>query len=219
MQWHLPGTVWAIDGTWLEQRVVGSGRRALIVVEMHTRKTLALESVAGERAYEVERVLAALVEKHGAPLVLKLDNGSAFISLRILVFCALRGITLMHSPVRRPSWNGTCEVSGRWAKRRAQAAAEQRGDDTLTQADLDAAVTYVGVLPKVDEALRRRFLAVVAEQLEVVARERGVALDEHLRDHVRRSLGRVAARRALQACHILTIEGRGYRQWFLGSAA
>jgi transposase InsO family protein len=219
VQWHLPGTVWAIDGTWLEQRVVGSGRRALIVVEMHTRKTLALESVAGERAYEVERVLAALVEKHGAPLVLKLDNGSAFISLRILVFCALRGITLMHSPVRRPSWNGTCEVSGRWAKRRAQAAAEQRGDDTLTQADLDAAVTYVGVLPKVDEALRRRFLAVVAEQLEVVARERGVALDEHLRDHVHRSLGRVAARRALQACHILTIEGRGYRQWFLGSAA
>ena len=47
----------------------------------------------------------------------------------------------------------------------------------------------------------------------------GVALDEGLRDHLRRSLGRVAARRALQACHILTIEGRGYRQRFLGSAA
>lgn len=104
-------------------------------------------------------------------------------------------------------------------RRRRGAAAARRGGGTLTQADLDAAVTYVGVLPKVDEELRRLFLAVVAEQLEVVARERGVALDENLSDHVRRSLGRVAARRALQACHILTIEGRGYRQWFLGSAA
>jgi len=32
-------------------------------------------------------------------------------------------------------------------------------------------------------------------------------------------VGRVAARRALQACHIMTIEGRGYHQWLLGSAA
>jgi hypothetical protein len=31
---------------------------------------------------------------------------------------------------------------------------------------------------------------------------------------VRRSLGRVAIQRALQLCHILTIEGRGYR-WSL----
>ena len=211
--WNMPGTVWAIDGTWLEQCVEGCGRRALIVVELHSKKTLALESVSGERAVEVERVLAALIEKHGAPLVLKLDNGSAFISLRIAVFCALRGITLMHSPPRRPAFNGTCEVSGRWAKRRAQAAANLRADGTLTQADLDRAVTYFGVLPKVDEVLRARFLAMVEQEMAVVAAERGVALDDTLRDHVRRSLGRVAARRALQACHILTIEGRGYHQW------
>ncbi len=217
--WKVPGTGWAIDGTWLERCVDGSGRRALIVVELHSKKTLALESVSGERVGEVERVLAALIQKHGAPLVLKLDNGSAFISLRIAVFCALRGITLMHSPPRRPTYNGTCEVSGRWAKRRAQAAADLRGDGTLTQADLDRAVTYTGVLPKVDEALRRGFLAMVAQELAVVATERGVALDDALRNHVRRSLGRVAARRALQACHILTIEGRGYHQWLLPSTA
>jgi hypothetical protein len=69
----------------------------------------------------------------------------------------------------------TPHCGGRWAKRRAQAAAERRGVGTLTQADLDAAITCVRVLPKVDEALRRRFLADVAEQLEVVARERGGA--------------------------------------------
>ncbi|MCC6669763.1 MAG: hypothetical protein IT458_01795, partial [Planctomycetes bacterium] len=53
----------------------------------------------------------------------------------------------MHSPVRRPRWNGTCEVSGRWAKERAQAAALRRGGVTLTQQDLDAAVTLDGPLP------------------------------------------------------------------------
>ena len=71
----------------------------------------------------------------------------------------------------------------------------------------------------VDEVLRARFLAMVEQEMAVVAAERGVALDDTLRDHVRRSLGRVAARRALQACHILTIEGRGYHQWLLPSAA
>jgi hypothetical protein len=49
--------------------------------------------------------------------------------------------------------------------------------------------------------------------------ERGLALDQHIGDHVRRSLGRVAARRALQACHIVTIEGREYPQCLPGSAA
>ncbi len=76
-------------------------------------------------------------------------------------------------------------------------------------------MTYVGVLPKVDEVLRNRFLAMVAQEMAVVAAARGIALADAPRDHVRRSLGRVAARRALQACHILTIEGRGYHQWLL----
>ena len=46
---------------------------ALLVVDMHGRKTLALQSVSGERAVEAERVLASLVEQRGAPLVLELD--------------------------------------------------------------------------------------------------------------------------------------------------
>jgi len=52
----------------------------------------------------------------------------------------------MHSPVRRPRWNGTCEVSGRWAKRDALAAMVRRGSVTLSQCDLDAAVGVVAPL-------------------------------------------------------------------------
>jgi len=218
--WLVPGAVWAMDGTWLDQLVADSGRRALIVVELHGKQTLCLQSVPGERAAAAIAALQVLIERHGAPLVLKVDNGSAFTARPFTDFCTRHGITLMHSPVRLPSWNGTCEVSGRWAKRRAMAAARRRGaEGELTQADLDAAVTCTGLLPRVDDDLRRRFRAVVAIQLAAVCRERGLVLDAHTAHHVRRSLGRVATRRALQLCHILTIEGRGFHQCLPASAA
>jgi hypothetical protein len=216
----MPGAVWAIDGTWLDQPVAPLGRRALVVVELHSRKTLCLQSVAGERAVAAEWVLRGLIERHGAPLVLKLDNGSGFVAKRFGRFCREQGITLLHSPVRRPRYNGTCEVSGRWAKRRANAAAARRGEPGgLCQADLDSAVTFCGTMPTIDCGLRQRFLEVVEQQLAIVTAERGVALQGQLKDHQWRSLRRVAVRQALQLCHILSIEGRGYHQWLPASAA
>jgi hypothetical protein len=219
LNWHLAGAVWAIDGTWFDRPICGRGRRGLVVVEMHSRKTLCVESVAGERAAAVIACLRRLIAEHGAPLVLKADNGSAFIAKCLARFCRRHGITLMHSPVRRPRWNGTCEVSGRWAKRRAEAAARQRGSLAICQDDLDAAVTFAGTMPRIEASLRDRFQRCVAEQLVAVAREQGVAFGPHLQDHLRRSLGRVAAQRALLLCHILTIEGREYHQWLPASVA
>ena len=220
LQWLVPGAVWAIDGTWFDRPVGDNGRRALVVVEMHSRRTLCVDSVPGERASAVIACLQRLIARHGAPLVLKADNGSAFIARCLARFCRRHGITLLHSPVRRPRWNGTCEVSGRWAKARAEATARLRGSPgMLSQADLDCAVTFTGTMPRIDAALREHFLALVAEQLAVVATERGLVIDDQAKDHVRRSLGRVAAQRALQLCHILTIEGRAYRQWLPTPAA
>lgn len=114
LAWLVLGAVWAIDGTWLDRPVPPLGRRALVVTEMCSRRTLCLRSVAGERAEAVEQILEELFTRHGAPLVLKLDNGSAFVSRRLRRFCQRWGVVLMHSPVRRPRWNGTCEVSGKW---------------------------------------------------------------------------------------------------------
>lgn len=214
LKWHLPGAVWAIDGTWLDRPVGTNGRRALVVVELHSHKTLCLRSVTGERTNAVIDCLRSLIEKHGAPLVLKADNGSAFVAAGFARFCAQHGITLLHSPVRRPRWNGTCEVSGRWAKRRAAIAARARGSpDRLSQDDLDCAITYPGTLPHIAEPLRQHFRAVVAREIAAAAQQWGLAFRLGLRDPVPRSLTRVAVRRALQLCHILTIEGRAYRQW------
>lgn len=212
--WRMLGAVWAIDGTWLCRRIQPFGRRALVVVELCSRTVLGVRSVIGERAEAVEAVLAELFERHGAPLVLKLDNGPGFVARRLRDFCRRHGVVLLHSPVRRPRWNGSCEASVRWAKERAETAWRVRGAvGDLTQADLDAAVTFVGPMPRIDDALRERFLDVVAEQLAIAAAEQGLVIARVSEDHVRRSLGRVAARRALQLCHILSIEGRRYHQW------
>lgn len=217
--WLVPSTVWAVDFTLLDRPVPGLGRRAMIVVDVHSRRVLALESVPGERAAAVIAILQRLIQQHGAPLVLKADNGSGFIAAEVAHFCRHAGITLMHSPVRRPRWNGTCEVSGRWAKLRAIAAMIHRGSLTLTQQDLDAAVPLAGPLPPVSAELRAHFLRVYHQQLAEVAAEWGLANLTALADHVRRSLGRVAAKRALITCHILTIQGRAYRQWLPSRSA
>jgi hypothetical protein len=219
LTWLRPGVVWAIDGTWLDRPVDGCGRRALLVVDVASRNVLAFEAVAGERAGAAVDLLRRLVGRHGAPLVLKSDNGSAFVAKVAVDFCRRHGITQMHSPVRRPRWNGTCEVSGRWAKRRAAAAAIARGSVALAKCDLDAAVTAVVEPVRVGSEERTSFLGTVREQLAVVAAERGLAVDGCLPDHLLRTLGRVAAQRALQLCHILTIEGRAYRQWLPSPAA
>jgi transposase InsO family protein len=195
------------------------GRRALLVAEMHRRKPLALQSVRGERTGDTISLLQRLIDVHGPPLVLKVDNGSAFIAKRLADFCDGHGMVLMHSPIRQPRWNGTCEVLGRWTKKRAAAAAAARRSLSLAQADLDAAVGVVKPLPPVSAELRARFAEHFRRELAHVTSEQGLASDAVLPDHLRRSLRRVAAQRALQLCHILTIEGRAYRQWIPTPAA
>jgi hypothetical protein len=207
--------VWAIDGTWFDSPVASLGRRALVVVELNTKDVLTMPSVSGEKVKEVLACLYELIRKHGAPLVLKLDNGPGFVARRLKRFCRRLGITLLYSPARRPSYNGTCEVSVRWSKERVEAAAATRGEPGgLLPADLEHAVTYQGVMPRVDQETRRRFLATVARQRGAVAAEWGLALGGPMEDDLRRSLERVAIQRAIQLCHILKIEGRGYR-WSL----
>ena len=214
LRWLVPGAAWAIDGTWLDAPVAGGSRRALIVMELHGGNVLAFDPVRGERASDVVACLRRLIARHGTPLVLKADNGSAFRSGAVAALCCRHGITLLHSPVRRPRYNGACEVAGRWAKRRVMAAAALRGSPgRLESGDLDAAVTQVGALPQVTAEERERFLVAAQEQLLAVEQERGLVDRSALKDHVRRSLERVAVRRALEHCHILMIEGPPYRQW------
>jgi hypothetical protein len=129
----------------------------LVVVELQSRKLLVLKSVRSECIDEVLACLQELVHEHVAPLALKLDNGSALVSAALAEWCATHGITLLRSPVRRPSYNGTCELSCRWGKHRAYLAARARGAEQLEQQDLDHAVTFRGVMNRISDDVRARF--------------------------------------------------------------
>jgi transposase InsO family protein len=212
LEWHVPGAVWAIDGTLLAEPIAGHGRRLLTVVDLGSGETIACLPIPGESADAVIAALASLVARFGTPIVIKWDNGSGFVADAVRAWCAARGITLMHSPPRRPTYNGACESHNRWAKARILAAAAAAGRSRRPQVDdLRAACTWQGRPHSADENLRQAFQAAFADQLGALCTARGLADVEAAGHAMRRSLERVAARRALELCHILTIRGRDYR--------
>ena len=212
LHWHLPGAVWAMDGTWLPRPVSGGARQALTVVDLGSRSVLAVEPIPGEQAAAVAACLAALVARFGAPLVLKCDNGSGFIAAPVRRFCEAHQIALMHSPPRQPGYNGACEAHNRWSKERIRCAALAAGrEDVLLPQDLAAACTWRGTPSAVTPALRAAFRDRLDEELRTALAARGLAELNEAGQAVRRSLERVAVRRALEQCHILTIRGRDFR--------
>ena len=212
LHWHLPGAVWAMDGTWLDQPMAGGAKQALTVVDLGARSVLAVEPIPGEHAAAVVACLTTLVRQFGAPLVLKCDNGSGFIAEPVRRFCTGHQIALMHSPPRQPGYNGACEAHNRWSKERIRCAALAAGrDDVLLPEDLAAARTWQGPLPVVPEDLRAAFHQHLTAELRSALAARGLADLSQAGQAVRRSLERVAIRRALELCHILTIRGRDFR--------
>jgi hypothetical protein len=63
------------------------------------------------RAETVLPLLRQLFEEHGAPLVLKSDNGSAFIAELLTDFLGAEQVSQLFSPPRRPQYNGALERS------------------------------------------------------------------------------------------------------------
>lgn len=116
LTWHRWGAVWTLDFTQAPCVVGGIGRWILVVRDVAGKEALAVRAVKGERVGEVLPVLSELFRRHGAPLVLKMDNGSAFIARAMKAFLADHGTALLYSPPRTPEYNGTCEAGHAWVK-------------------------------------------------------------------------------------------------------
>jgi transposase InsO family protein len=78
-------------------------------------------------AEEVNRVVTALFLEHGPPLVLKSDNGAAFVSAAFRELHAAWQVTPLFSPPRTPRYNGACEAGIGAAKRRTAEVAARQG--------------------------------------------------------------------------------------------
>ena len=83
----------------------------LAVRDLASGRQLAWHPVQTVSAEETLSVLDELIREHGAPLVLKSDNGSAFIAELLRGTMNEHDIAQLFSPPRRPSYNGAVERS------------------------------------------------------------------------------------------------------------
>jgi len=129
VQWHVPGLVWGFDETeWIEPRSNGTaGLYLLPVSDMASRyryQPLVSEEVRGEA---IAAHLEALFVRHGAPLVLKRDNGSPLCHRAVDAVLARHWVIALNSPPHYPPYNGGIERAGREIKEWLTARVE-RGD-------------------------------------------------------------------------------------------
>lgn len=171
--------------------------------------------------------LTDLFTEHGAPLVLKCDNGSAFLSDALKVFLTRWLVAGLYSPPRRPQYNGACERNNGSLKSQTHHAAllSSHADwwssqDTATaRATLNTTIRPWGPAgPTPDErwhsrellsgAKRTSFRTLLATNQREVRLEMNHPLDVVLDHYPQAAVDRIATQRALVSQGLLKITRR-----------
>lgn len=127
LHWSQPGRVWAIDFHGPRPAVEGCDPYLLAVRDLASQQQLAWLPVSDATAATVQAALTSLFAGHGAPLVLKSDNGSAFGAAEVQALCRQFGVENLFSPPRQPWYNGSIEAGIGSLTRRTEQAAARRG--------------------------------------------------------------------------------------------
>jgi transposase InsO family protein len=151
LHWQTPGRVWAADFTTPSRYglpgalppILGdalSYAYVLAVRDLASGCMLAWQPLPALTEEVSAAVLARLFALHGAPLVLKVDNGSAFRAAAFQALLAAWRVLPLYSPPACPGYNGAIEAAIGSLKKRTeeQAQAQGRGGQ-WTAADLAAA--------------------------------------------------------------------------------
>ena len=224
LRWFKPGTVWAMDHCTPPAPVEGVYQRILSIRDLAGQVPLAWSPVPDESAVHVRLVLASLIAEHGAPLLIKKDNGSALNDYHVNALLARNSIIGLLSPRVTPRYNGACEAgNGSMKLRTSYEAARQGRPGRWSADDCEAARLQAfqtarpwGVRgPTPEEAwskrepitgeLRQRFQSAVAFYKEEEGKKKGYLPGIELAPDVRASINRVAIRRALCACRLLEV--------------
>jgi putative transposase len=110
LRWTRAGTVWAMDFTKPPVPVDGIYNRVLLVRDLASGMQLLALPCRGERSEVVLPALRWLFARFGPPLVLKSDNGPAFISGEVQALLRKFGVLLLPSPPWTPAYNGSVEA-------------------------------------------------------------------------------------------------------------
>jgi transposase InsO family protein len=224
LNWRCPGSVWAVDFAEPPSPVDGCFPYLLAVRDLASGQQLLWLPVADESAATAINALRSLFREHGPPLVLKSDNGSAFIATDFGAFLAGQGVAQLRSPPECPEYNGSCEagIGSMKARTHHQAAGRGRSAD-WTCDDVEAARLQAnetarpwGVIgPTPGEVWERRRLIEAEERTAFLAsveafhqeqrRERGYAADARLSSADQAALDRVAITRGLLSSSLLGV--------------
>jgi transposase InsO family protein len=127
LRWLRPGTVWAMDFAEAPCLIDERFGYLLAVRDLASGRQLLWRPVRTTSAEVVIRELTPLFMSHGAPWVMKTDNGSAFIADTLARFLGRWQVLRLFSPPRTPTYNGSIEASIGSLKTRCERQAAQRG--------------------------------------------------------------------------------------------
>jgi transposase InsO family protein len=157
LHWQAPGRVWAMDfaepaelgGCECLPPVDGLYAYLLAVRDLASGYILAWLPLPDMTAATLLPVLQQLFARQGPPLVLKMDNGSAFRADETKVFLTQAGVLPLFSPPHWPRYNGAIEAGiGSLKTRTDRHAAGRARLDTWTSDDLAAAVLEANTLAR-----------------------------------------------------------------------
>ena len=223
--WTAPGSVWAMDHYVPPVEIDGIYPAVLAVRDLASGMQLAWTPVPDQTAEASVEVLGALFSQHGAPLVLKSDNGSAFKSDLVRSLLNAWEVVQLRSPARLPRYNGSCEAGIGAMQTRTTFVAAMRGRIVHWSGDdLECARCEANELhrPQGREQPTAQEIWNARTTISVCERENlRQAIDRHkknvlmkLQDHDAHMqedsalIHRRAVRRALVECGLLTITRR-----------
>lgn len=227
LTWTVPGAVWAIDFVKPPTPVDGTAPVVLSVRDLASGRQLLWQPCADETAATVCAALEILVRTWQPPLVLKADNGSAFIAHETAALLQQWQVTPLFSPPYTPQYNGACERgNGTLRTFTDEAASQDNHPGVWITANLEQALAVHNTLlrperlrgatpdevwqtrPLLSVAQRRDFLELVATcRAQVLATWNQTTADTLPRAG-RAALERLAVRDALCASGHLVIHRR-----------
>lgn len=216
LQWQTPGTVWALDHCQAPEPIDGVFPYILNVRDLASGQVLGWIPVTAADAQTTLRLVERLFHEHGPPLVLKSDNGSAFIDATFRELLDRWKVVALRSPPHTPQYNGSCEAGGGAMKQRTEEQATLDGHPgRWTSADLEAALVVANVVlhphgpnhetpaelwrarAPIPCETRAAFLAELERQRPVAREELNLAADASLSRPQQDQVDRVAISRTL----------------------
>jgi transposase InsO family protein len=216
LHWTRPGAVWAIDFHGPRPLIDDRYPYLFAARDLSSSRQLLWLPVADMTARTVVDALIWLFAIHGAPLVVKSDNGSAFIAEAFRELSQESGVKILFSPPGMPRYNGSIEAGIGSLKSRTEQHAARQGHpghwtwDDAEAARLEANATArprgpLGPSPDqlwaertpITEAERHRFSITVADRLKQIEADQGWPQENPKDDMHQRAMDREAIRLAL----------------------